>query len=335
MDIEKVTLIAPCYNEEEVLREFHQRAMASLIPVADEKFEIIYINDGSTDGTAGVLNGFSEEDPRVKILHLARNHGHQAAITAGLDFATGDVIIIMDSDLQDPPEQIPIMLDKVKEGYDVVHMQRNIRVGETPFKLLTSWSFYKLMKHFSSDTIIENCGDFRAFTRPVLRALSGFREPHRFMRGIFSMIGFRQCTLVYDRDIRFAGSTKYSLRKMVRFALDGIFSFSSSPVKFIGGLSLMLWSASLIYLFKSLVEHFIFKVTIQGWTSIIILLTFFTGIIIFCLSIIASYIGKIYEQGQGRPIYWLQDARNVDITSLDTDISEVALSKNIITRSDR
>jgi dolichol-phosphate mannosyltransferase len=330
MEVKKISYVVPCYNESEVLPEFYRRATALAGELSGYDFEFIFVNDGSSDKTPEMLNGLAEEDGRVKVLHLSRNRGHQAAITAGMDFSTGDVVVTMDADLQDPPELIREILDKVSEGYEIVHMQRRSRAGETRFKLFTAWGFYKLMKKLTDGNLVENSGDFRAFTRPVLRTVRDFREEHRFMRGIFAMLGFKQCVLQYARDVRYAGVTKYPFSKMLKLAVNAVLSFSSSPIKLISWLSFLLWSASLVYLTKALIDHFVYRITVQGWTSIIILMTFFTGIIIFCLSILASYVGRIFEQGQRRPLYWLHDARNIDFSGSEEDIREIRLADSIL-----
>jgi len=179
------------------------------------------------------------------------------------------------------------------------------------------------MSRASSGPTIENCGDFCAFTKPVLRAVSGFRERHRFMRGIFSYIGFRQCIIEYDRDVRYAGNTKYPFRKMLGFAINAMLSFSASPIKTITWLSFVLWGSSLICLGKSLVDHFVYKVTVPGWTSLVILLVFLTGTNLFCPGIIGSYIIRIFEQGQSRPLYWLCDAKNINFKEIDKNSREI------------
>ena len=332
MAYRKISFVVPCFNEAEVLPEFYRRASGAAKRLSAYEFEFIFVNDGSVDATSGILNSLAAGDRRVKVLHFARNQGHQAAITAGLDFSQGDIVVTMDADLQDPPELIAEIIGKIQEGYQVVHMQRRTRGGETRFKRVTAWGFYKLMRWLTGDHIIENSGDFRALTRPVLKTVQGFREEHRFMRGIFASLGFRQCVVQYDRDPRFAGKTKYTFGKMLKLALDAVLSFSSVPIKVISWFAVFSWLVSLLYLIKALVDHFIFKITVQGWTSIIILLTFFSGVIIFCLGIIASYIGRIFEQGKQRPIYWLSDVRNINFDEASKMIREVDLSNNILGR---
>lgn len=326
----RISYIVPCFNEAEVLPEFYRRVSTVAQRLSAYEFEFIFINDGSYDATSDILNSLAAEDERVKVLHLARNQGHQAAITAGMDFSMGDVVVIIDADLQDPPELITEIIGKIQDGYQIVHLQRRTRRGETGFKLLAAWGFYKLMRWLTGDNIIENSGDFRAFSRPVLKTVQGFREGHRFMRGIFASLGFRQCVIPYDRDPRYAGKTKYTFGKMLKLALNAVLSFSSAPIKVISWFAVLAWLISLLYLVKALVDHFIFRITVPGWTSIIILLTFFSGAIIFCLGIIASYVGRIFEQGQQRPLYWLSDVRNIHFDEINKTIREVNLSGNIL-----
>lgn len=333
----KIGFIIPCYNEAAVLQEFYRRIDLVARDIDRYDFEFLFVNDGSRDGTAEILNAMAAGDSRVKVLHFARNQGHQIALTAGMDFSTSDIIVTIDADLQDPPELVKEMVLKIEEGYQVVHAQRRTRDGETPFKLATAWLFYKLMRRLATRDLIENCGDFRAFTCPVLKALKGFRERHRFLRGLFVLVGFRQCTIQYDRDRRYAGETKYPFGKMLNLAINAVLSFSSSPIKLITWLSFLLWSFSLIYLVKALLDHFFFNRTVPGWTSIIILLTFYTGLILFSMGIIGSYIGRIFDQGQKRPLYWLQDARNMNLGSEEysSDYEEVRISRDIIREAGR
>lgn len=314
MRVRKISIIVPCFNEEDVLEEFYGRVTGVAEGIGDREFEFMFVNDGSADRTAAILNGLADRDPRVKVLHFASNRGQQAALTAGMDYATGDMALIIDADLQDPPELLPQMLQKVEDGFDVVHAQRRSRKGETWFKLLSAWLFYKLINRLSGNNVIENTGDFKAFTRPVMQAVRRFREPHRFLRGIFSTIGFRQCVIQYDRDERFAGQTKYSMRKMLGLAANAVFSFSSSPIRFVMWVGALLWGISLAYLLKALVAHYVFNTVVAGWTTLIIVMTFFAGLQVLCLGIIGSYVGRIFEQGQRRPLYWLADARNVDVS---------------------
>lgn len=333
MRVQSISLVIPCFNEELTVEEFYRQIFALAGTISDRKFEFIFVNDGSLDKTGLILNKISDNDLRVKVLHLAQNRGHQIALTAGLDHAFGDMIVTIDADLQDPPELIHEMLQRIEGGYDVVHAQRRRRNGETFFKLLSARFFYYLMKWFARISIIEDCGDFRAITRPVLETVIAFRTPHRFLRGIFSQIGFNQCVITYDRNARYAGVTKYPFFKMLNLAIDAILGFTSTPIRAITWLSIALWSISLIYLGKSLVEHFILHVTVPGWTSLVVLLIFFTGLILFCISILGAYVGRIFEQGQQQPLYWPSDARNINIGSENIrskEILEILLTEKIL-----
>ena len=338
MKVTLITLVIPCFNEDLTIGEFYRRAKAFSVSMEPRQFEFIFINDGSTDKTSDILNQIAANDKTVKVLHLAQNMGHQIALTAGLDYACGDMIVTIDADLQDPPELIKEMLDKIEQGYDIVHGQRRRRFGESIFKIVSAQLFYRTMKWISDTPIIQNCGDFRAFTQSVLKAISAFRMPHRFLRGIFVQIGFNQCIIQYDRDVRYAGTTKYPLIKMAGLSIDAMLSFSAAPIRLITCMSLLLWAVSLIYLIKSLVEHFILHITVPGWTSIIVMLFFFTGLILFCLSIIGSYIGRIFHQGQKKPLYWLSDARNLDLEKVKLSYGqchEVLLSEQIVDMKQR
>jgi glycosyltransferase involved in cell wall biosynthesis len=309
-EIRTISIIVPCYNEEAVLAEFYRRAAAVADGLAPARVEFLFVDDCSRDATAALLAGLASRDERVKVLRLARNCGHQLAVTAGLDYADGDAVVIIDADLQDPPETIPAMIDLVRKGFDVVHAQRLSRKGEGVFKLATARLFYAGLARLSRTRIIENCGDFRAFSAPAAEAARYFREPHRFLRGLFAQIGFRQCVFQYERHERFAGSTKYTFRKMAKLASDALFSFSSTPVRAILWMAAGLWGLSLLYLAYNVYLK-IMGQTVPGWTSLIFLLTVFTGLILASIAVVGAYVGRIFEQGQGRPMYWLAEMRNV------------------------
>jgi polyisoprenyl-phosphate glycosyltransferase len=328
-----ISMVIPCYNEESTVEEFYHRVKSLADSMRPRKFEFIFVNDCSTDKTGLILNHLAEKNPSVKVLHLAQNRGHQIALTAGMDHATGEVIVSIDADLQDPPELILKMLKKIEEGFDIVHAQRRHRKGETRFKLLTAWLFYRLMRLFSNTAIIENCGDFRAFTQSVKATLSAFRAPHRFLRGTFVQLGFQQCVIQYDRDARYGGQTNYPFIKMLNLSIDALLGFSAAPIRIISFMSILLWTISLVYLIKSLIYHFIFKLTVPGWTSIVVLLFFFTGLILFSIAIIGSYVGRIFIQGQNQPLYWLCDARNLDpdqVLEHSGKLHEVRLSQAVL-----
>jgi polyisoprenyl-phosphate glycosyltransferase len=312
-EIKTVSIVVPCFNEAETVAEFFRRTDTVASGLSPAVCEFVFVDDCSTDATGRILDELAGRDKRVKVLHLAGNRGHQIALLAGMDCASGDVIVTIDADLQDPPETIPRMLACIREGCDIVHAQRKRRRGEGTFKLVTAWLYYRLLRWLSKTPIIENCGDFRAFTRPVLAAVCAFRSATPFHRGTFVQIGFRQGVVPYDRDARFAGKTKYTLRRMVSLALDGVLGFSAAPIRGIVWTSIVLWVASLAYLCRALVQHFAFHITVPGWTSLVVLMCFFTGLILFSIAVVASYVGRIFLQVQARPLYVLSDARNVDI----------------------
>ena len=335
MKINLISVIIPCFNENETIEEFLRRLYSVASSIENYTFEFIFVNDGSTDKTGKILNDFAEQDQRIKVLHLARNRGHQIALTAGMDHATGDMIVTIDADLQDPPELIGEMLEKIEGGFDIVHAQRKKRSGESWFKMITSRLFYRLMIWCSSTPIIPDCGDFRAFTRDVLETITAFRMPHRFLRGTFVSLGFNQIIIQYDRSPRYAGHTKYPFFKMLNLSIDAVLGFSTAPIRFITWISIVLWAVSLIYIIYALIHHFIYNLTVPGWTSIIVLLFLFTGLILFSIAIIGSYVARIFSQGQNIPLYWLCDARNINFDKIvrhsDT-VREVSLSKNILDR---
>lgn len=316
MIIRTVGFIVPCYNEAENIAEAHRRLSLVAENLRDYEFEFLFVDDGSSDATGEILDILAGNDPRVKVLHLAHRQGHQAAATAGIDYADTDLTVIIDADLQDPPELAGEMIAKAEAGFDVVHAQRGCRHGESWFKLLTAKCFYRLMAYFTEAELVQDSGDFRAITRPVLNVIQGFREPHRFLRGLFPLLGFRQCVIRYDRDSRHAGKTKYPLIRMIRLALDAILGFSAAPVRFVTLLSLFFWGGSLTYTAVALYQHFVLGITIKGWTSLVLLLSFYTGLTLLCITILGVYVSRIFEQGQRRPLYWLRDARNIDVRSV-------------------
>ena len=333
MKVKLISMVIPCYNEESTVEAFYQRAKLLADSMQPRKFEFIFVNDCSTDKTGLILNNLAEQNPGLKVLHLAQNRGHQIALTAGMDHAVGEIIVTIDSDLQHPPEVIGDMVEKIESGCEIVYAQRQTRKGDTWFKRVTAKIFYYFMRYFSGVRLIENSGDFRAFTKPVLETVKSFRMPHRFLRGIFVQVGFRQCVITYESESRFAGDTKYSFIKMMNLALDAVLGFSAAPVRIITWLSILLWAISLIYLIRSLIYHFFFNLTVPGWTSLIVLMFFFTGLILFSIAIIGSYIGRIFQQGQKLPLYWLCDARNLDpdeVLERSGKLHEVRLSQAVL-----
>ncbi len=298
-----LSIVAPCYNEAEGLPEFIRRVKAVCARLAC-RHEIILVNDGSRDHTLSVARDLALADPAIKVVNLLRNFGHQAAVTAGLDLAAGDAVVLIDSDLQDPPEVIIEMVARWREGADVAYGQRRTRAGESAFKLLTAKLFYRLLRRLTRSDIPADTGDFRLMDRRVAEVLREMRERHRFIRGMVSWIGGRQVAVAYDREPRFAGSTKYPLRKMLAFAVDAITSFSVVPLRLVTYLAITI----LILALFTTVGLFIAKLVnpehfIPGYASIILTIVFFGGVQLLALGIIGEYVGRMFEASKGRPLY--------------------------------
>lgn len=298
------SVIVPCYNEEAVLRETHKR-LTRVMEKMDGDYEIIYVNDGSKDDTPNILRSLAAEDRHVKAVMFARNAGHQMAVTAGLDYAVGDAIVIIDADLQDPPEVIPEMAEKWRSGAQVVFGQRKARAGETAFKKLTASLFYQLLSWLTGGMVPRDTGDFRLVDKKAADVVRGMPEHARFLRGMFAWVGFRQEAVLYDRDKRFAGETHYPLKKMLKLAADGIFSFSMKPLKFITAVGVSFLAFSAILLFVLLILLCTGKSGGLWWLAD--LSVFLSGCILTALGITGEYIARIYDETRGRPLYIVAD----------------------------
>ncbi len=295
------SIVAPVYNEEETLPHFYKRITAVMEELG-EPFELLLVNDGSRDRSYEIMKELHEQDSRVRAIDFSRNFGHQIAISAGLDYAQGQAIVIIDSDLQDPPEVIPRLIERWQDGAEVVYAQRATRAGETKFKLLTASAFYRLIERITSIKIPRNVGDFRLMDRNVVDALVSMREHHRFMRGLSAWVGFRQEAVLYDRHERFAGSTKYPLSKMLRFSMDAITSFSHLPLQLATTCGFILAGISLIGIIIAAILR-LFTGAIVGQASTLILVLFLGGIQLIFLGIIGEYLGRIYDEVRARPLY--------------------------------
>lgn len=295
------SIIAPVFNEEETLPHFYQRVVAVMEQVG-ESFEVVFVNDGSRDCSLRILKELHEHDPRLRIIDFSRNFGHQIAISAGLDYAQGDAVIILDADLQDPPEVIPDLIAHWKNGAEVVYAQRTSRKGETRFKLLTAALFYRLITRITSVEIPRDTGDFRLLDRHVVNTLVTMREHHRFMRGLSAWVGFRQEAVSYERQERFAGETKYPFFKMLRFSLDAITGFSHVPLQLATSFGFILAGLSLVGILIAALLR-IFTGAIVGQASTLILVLFLGGIQLIFLGIIGEYLGRIYDEVRSRPLY--------------------------------
>ncbi len=302
-----LSVVVPCMNEEEVLRETNRRLIA-VLQEAPSAFEIVYVDDGSMDSTADLLRELQNQDARVRVVRFSRNFGHQVAITAGLEHASGDAVVIIDSDLQDPPEVILEFLAKWLDGYDVVYGVRTERAGETAFKLWTARFFYRFISRLSDTAIPLDTGDFRLMDRRVVNALLSMPERDRFVRGMVSWLGFSQVGVPYRRAPRAAGSTKFSLFKMLRFALDGIFSFSILPLRLATWTGFFASTLAIFGIFVVLLDKFLgVPGMVKGWTSTVIAVLFIGGVQLIFLGIIGEYVGRIYGESKRRPLYIVRE----------------------------
>jgi glycosyltransferase involved in cell wall biosynthesis len=302
-----VSVVAPMFDEEGTAEVFYDRVRRALDGV---RFELILVDDASRDRTPELLDRLADSDPRVRVLHLSRNFGHQAAITAGLEHARGDAVVMLDGDLQDPPEVIPDMLDCWYRGADVVYGVRQSRSGESRFKLVTASLFYRLFARLTKLRLRDNSGDFRLLDRRALDAVLALRERNRFLRGMTVWVGFVQTAVPYKRDARYAGETKYTLRKMVRFSLDAISSFSSFPLQIATFLGFV-FSMVAFLLLPLVVVARVLDIYTQGVPSLLFVVLLLGGIQLITVGIIGEYVGRIYDEVKGRPLYIVAESRNI------------------------
>jgi dolichol-phosphate mannosyltransferase len=305
-----LSLVIPLFNEEAVLPLLVERLDAALSRL-DCDAEVVFVDDGSRDGTLAQVREVAARDPRYRALSFSRNFGHQAAITAGLDVAAGDAVVIMDADLQDPPEILARMLQLYREGYDVVSAQRVGREGDGWWKRTTASAFYWIMRKTVDERIVPEVGDFRLLSSAVVRALRQFREQHRFMRGLIAWLGFREAVVPFERGPRAAGTTKYPTLKMAAFAWTAITSFSGLPLRVgvLAGLVMTLMGALyFVYaLYRALVAH----ATVPGWTSLVFLQIFFSGATLLSIGLMGEYLARVYDESKRRPLYIVRDAINL------------------------
>ena len=302
----RFSIVVPAYNEQEVLLEFHRR-LCGVLAQLEGGSEIVYVNDGSRDNTLAVLHELRRNDARVAVVDLSRNFGKEIALTAGLDYARGAAAVVIDADLQDPPELIPELVKQWNAGYDVVYAKRTARDGETWLKKLTAKLFYRVIKRVSDVTIPEDSGDFRLLSRRALDALKQLREQHRFMKGLFAWIGYPQQAVLYRRDARFAGITKWNYWKLWTLALEGITSFTTAPLKiatYIGVLAALLaFLFALFIVYKTLV----YGDPVRGYPSLTVIVLFLGGIQLVALGVIGEYLGRMFTETKNRPLYLVKD----------------------------
>jgi dolichol-phosphate mannosyltransferase len=303
--------VLPIYNEEETIPELVRR-LESLVEQLDGDAEVILVDDGSSDSSYELMVAAREADPRFKLLRLSRNFGHQIAVTAGLDVASGEAVIVMDADLQDPPEVALELAARWREGYDVVYAVREERHGESRFKQATAAGFYRLFKRMSDVDVPLDVGDFRLVDRRALDAFRSMRESNRYVRGMFSWIGFRQVGVPFSRDERFAGETKYPLRKMLKFATDGIVSFSAYPLRLALNLGFVVSAFSFLLGVVFLLSKLAGFYSVPGLASIAVFVAFLGGIQLLLIGIMGEYVARIHDEVKGRPLYLVRDAQGLE-----------------------
>jgi len=312
-----LSVVAPLFNEEGNVDELIRRltAVASAIPGTDG-YELVFVDDGSRDNTFALLCAHTARDPRIVVVKLSRNFGHQLAATAGLDAATGDAVVLIDADLQDPPELIPEMVERWRAGDDVVYAVRRNRKGESAFKIWTARMFYRTTQRLTKVAIPVDTGDFRLMSRRVVDALKAIRERHRFIRGLVAWVGYKQSAVYYDRDPRFSGETKYPFSKMLRFAIDGITSFSDVPLRFASWLGFGVSAIAFVVAIFEIVLRIFTGYNLPGYTSTIFAVLFLGGVQLIGMGILGEYIGRIYDEIKGRPLYLLAEViRNESVAS--------------------
>ena len=319
-----VSVVAPMLDEEGTVAEFYERVCSAL---AGEWFELILVDDGSSDRTPSIIAELAEADERVKLVELSRNFGHQTALTAGLDHASGDAVVMIDGDLQDPPEVIPDMLARWRSGADVVYAVRTEREGETRFKLATARLFYRVISKISQVELGQDAGDFRLLDRRALDALQSMRERNRYLRGMTVWVGFTQAAIPYRRECRYAGETKYPLRKMVRFALDAIVSFSHTPLQ-VATLVGFACAAIAFLGIPAAVMMRVFGQFVPGVATTVIAVLLLGGIQLMAIGVIGEYVGRIYDEVKARPLYLVRERRNLDVVpSVAPDAAEPAADR--------
>lgn len=309
--MKKVTIIVPTYNEEESLPFLYERLNKLINNVQNYEFEIIFVNDGSSDKTIELIKEYRKKDNRINYVDFARNFGKETAMIAGLDYATGDCVIFIDADLQDPPELIPEMLKYWEEGYDDVYAQRKSRKGETWLKKFTSKMYYKVLQSLTKVPIQKDTGDFRLLDRRCVNALRKMRETGRNSKSMFSWIGYNKKAILYDRDPRIAGSTKWNYAKLINLAIDGITSFTTSPLRISTYLAIPTFLALFIYFIYVIVKCIRLNIAIQAFQAIILLILFFSGIQILLFGIVGEYLGRIFNESKNRPLYLVKEYNGI------------------------
>ncbi len=305
--MKKISIIIPEYNEKEAILALYERLSKVIASLNDYEFEILFINDGSTDDSLEIIKILRKKDDRISYVDLSRNFGKEIAMMAGIDYATGDAVIFLDADLQDPPEVIPELIEYWEKGYDDVYAKRKSRRGESFFKKLTSKMYYRILKKLTNVPIQEDTGDFRLLDRRCVNALKSLRESQRNTKSMFSWIGYNKKEVLFDRDPRVAGKTKWSYKKLINLAIDGITSFTTSPLRLATYISIPTFIILSVYFIYVVIKSFVVNEPIQAFQAIILLILFFSGIQILLFGIIGEYLGKIFNETKNRPLYFVDE----------------------------
>ena len=305
--MKKITILVPAYNEEESLNALYERISKIMNEMSNYEFELLFVNDGSRDNTLKIIKELRQKDERICYVDFSRNFGKEIAMIAGLDYATGDCVIIMDADLQDPPELVPKMVELWEQGYDDVYAKRKSRAGETWLKKFTSKMYYKVLQSLTKVEIQKDTGDFRLLDRRCVNALKKMRESGRCSKSMFSWIGYNKKEIMYDRDQRFAGQTKWNYKKLIDLAIDGITSFTTSPLRISTYISIPTFLALVVYFIYVIVKCIRLNVAIQAYQAIILLILFFAGIQIILIGIMGEYLGRIFNESKNRPLYLVNE----------------------------
>lgn len=305
--MKKITILIPAYNEEDVLEQLHTRLNQVLTSLNDYDFEILFVNDGSKDSTLNIIQTLQKKDRRISYIDLSRNYGKEIAMIAGLDYATGDAVVIIDADLQDPPELIPKMIQCWESGYDDVYAKRNSRLGETWLKKHSANTFYRMLQTLSKIPIQENTGDFRLLDRRCVDALKQLRETQRYTKGMFSWIGFNKKEILFDRDPRAAGQSKWNYLKLLDLAIEGITSFTTIPLRFSSLLGGLISVFAFVYMLVIIIKTVVYGEPVQGYPSLMVIILFLGGIQLLSLGIIGEYIGRIFNETKRRPLYFIDE----------------------------
>lgn len=310
-----LSIVVPLYNEEDVLQEFHQRTRKILDEIG-ARAEILYVNDGSRDRSLSMLSNLSEMDPSVSVVNLSRNFGKEIALTAGLDHSHGEAVVLIDADLQHPPELIPKLIERWREGFDVVYATRTARHGETPLKKLMAKYFYRILHRISEVAIPRDTGDYRLLSRRAVEALIQLREQHRFMKGLFAWIGFPQTSVPYDQDPRFAGETKWSYWKLWNFAIEGITSFTTMPLRIASYLGLVTSVVAFLYAIWIVFKTLAWGEPVAGYPSLMVAILFLGGIQLAALGVIGEYLGRTFNETKRRPLYFVESYRPAQVLNI-------------------